>query len=452
MSPEGQYRILIVDDDELFCKSLKKILEKQYQTVNTAYSAAQAIKQCSAQNYHIVLLDQRLPDGSGHKISKEILQYNDKTKIILVTGAPSFENAVEAFRNGIFDYLSKPIDIDQLEIHMHRALKAHQLETIAHVHVYETEQENIENILIGDTAPMAKIKQLIETASNTSSTVLLTGETGTGKNVIAKNIHTSDDPLSPFIRSNCGALPEHLIEAELFGYEKGSFTGAVSSRRGAFELAEGGTIFLDEIATIPLHLQSTLLGVLDDKMVKRLGGEKYKNINVRVIAATNVDIDQAIEDNEFRQDLYHRLNVIRIHVPPLREHREDIPDLFKYFMEYEHKKGMELPGSELERLMEYSWPGNIRELRNIAERSIFLSRDGILRPSELLNFSRAQAGKGDISSRPKEEPIRPIEDIEREYILQAFNRLSRNYTHAAQALGLSLSTLRRKIKGYGIEE
>lgn len=450
MSPEGQYRILIVDDDELFCKSLRKILEKQYQLVNTAFSASEAVKQCSAQNYHIVLLDQRLPDGSGHKICKEILQYNDKTKIILITGAPSFENAVEAFRNGIFDYLSKPIDIDQLEIHMHRALKAHQLETIAHVHVYETEQENIENILIGDSASMMKIRQLIETAAKTSSTVLLTGETGTGKNVIAKNIHAADDPLTPFIRSNCGALPEHLIEAELFGYEKGSFTGATSSRRGAFELAEGGTIFLDEIATIPLHLQSTLLGVLDDKMVKRLGGEKYKNINVRVIAATNMDLEKAIDDNQFRQDLFHRLNVIRIHVPPLREHREDIPDLFKYFMEYERKKGMELPDSEMERLMDYSWPGNIRELRNIAERSIFLSNDGVLRPSELLS-TREHPGPTGTIVKPKEEPIRHIEDVERDYILQVFNRLSRNYTHTAQALGLSLSTLRRKIRTYGIE-
>ncbi len=451
MSPKPRYKILVIDDDELFCTAIKKILEKQYPQVTVAYSAAEGLRYCSRENFHVVLLDQRLPDGLGHKLCKEILQYNDKTKIILVTGAPSFENAVEAFRNGIFDYLSKPVDFEQLEIQLHRALRAHKLETIANVHVYETEQNSIENVMIGDSGPMLKIRQLIETAAKTSSTVLLTGETGTGKNVIAKKIHTLDDQLAPFIRSNCGALPEHLIEAELFGYEKGSFTGATASRRGAFELAEGGTIFLDEIATIPLHLQSTLLGVLDDKMVKRLGGEKFKNINVRVIAATNADIEQAVAKKEFRGDLFHRLNVIRIHVPPLREHKEDIPELFKYFIEYERRQEYAMPDGELEALMDYDWPGNIRELRNIAERSVFLSKDGVLRPSEILHSTKKQMALNHVAESEDEQPIQTIEDVEKNYINKIFTKYSKNYTHTAQALGISLSTLRRKIKGYGVE-
>jgi transcriptional regulator with PAS, ATPase and Fis domain len=292
---------------------------------------------------------------------------------------------------------------------------------------------------------------LVDLAAAADAPVLITGETGTGKSVVARSIHYKDPSHKKvFICLNCASLPENLIEAELFGCEKGAFTGAVAARKGIFELAEGGTLFLDEIGAMPLHLQSKLLGVLEEKKIRRIGGESIKPVDVRIIAASNTDLENAIEQGAFREDLYYRLSVIRIHIPPLRDRREDIPELCGYFIHtMAPERHVDLPDSELARLMDYEWPGNVRELKNVLERSLILQKGTALRPSEFLNvdFSASSASS---YSAPRGNGVSSLEEVEREHIRHALDAFAGNYTRTARALGISLSTLKRKLRSYGL--
>ncbi|NLF38437.1 sigma-54-dependent Fis family transcriptional regulator [bacterium] len=306
--------------------------------------------------------------------------------------------------------------------------------------------------LIGSSPVIVRVRKLIETASATPCTTLITGETGVGKSIVARLIHLAHLGDQPFVRVSCGCMSDHLIEAELFGYEKGAFTGAASAHRGVFEQAEGGTLFLDEIATLPPHLQTSLLGVLDDKIIRRIGSEMNRRINVRIIAATNADIEAAVARRRFREDLFHRLDVLRIHVPPLREHREDIRALWDYFVNTlgsHDGRRFRTPDEEHDLLVQYDWPGNVRELRNLAERAILLSNDSTLQPSLLLRNQAAQTAP--VAGNAGEARFLPLATVEREHIRHVFTRMSRNYTRAARVLGISLSTLRRKIARYGLD-
>jgi transcriptional regulator with PAS, ATPase and Fis domain len=292
---------------------------------------------------------------------------------------------------------------------------------------------------------------MIDLAADSDAPVLITGETGTGKNVVARSIHfKSSLPAKLFLTTNCAAFPENLIEAELFGSEKGAFTGASSSRKGIFELAEGGTLLLDEIGSMPIHLQSKFLGVLEEKKIRRIGSETVKPINVRIIAAANNDLEEAIQNKTFRNDLYYRLSVIRIHVPPLRDRKEDIPKLCEYFIgKMSREANIHLSDSELGKLMEYAWPGNVRELKNVIERSLIIQRGEQLRPSLLLRNGLNTHSPVNTSIEDNGE-ILTLEATEKKCISQALKKHNGNYSQSAKALGISLSTLKRKVKSYMI--
>lgn len=443
--------ILIIDDDKTFCQSIKEYLESDSVEVFIANNAEEGRAASSRGNIDIVLLDQKLPDAEGDTLCAPVLKHNEQAKIIFITAHASFEGAVKAMKSGAFNYLSKPFELEELDHAIEQATRTSELEKIEQIQRYQLDKESGEVVLIGENGGLSVLRDLIQSAALVEAPVLITGETGTGKNVLAKAIHYRGPfRRAPFISINCAALPENLIESELFGYEKGAFTGAVSAKRSIFEMADGGTLFLDEIGEMPLHLQAKLLGVLEDKKIRRLGGETVKTVNARIIAATGKDLEKEL-DKTFRKDLYFRLSVIRIHIPPLRERRQDIPELCDYFIrKFQGGKEISLPEPELATLRSYQWPGNIRELSNVLERAVILHKGpGPISPSKLLCSPVAQA---DITQGiASNGELRYLDEMEKEYIKYALDKLSDNYTQTAKALGISLSTLKRKVKEYGLK-
>lgn len=441
--------ILIIDDNSFFAESTKDFLISNSLDAYTANSISAARKILSKIPFDVVLLDNSLPDGDGLTLITDILAINDQTKIILITGYPSFENAVQAIKKGVYDYFCKPIEIDELLLAINRAIRVSELEKVEQIQKYKSRVESEDIFLIGTGTRFDKIKVLIEKAAKTSAPVLITGETGTGKSLVAKCIHYNMEKTRPFIGVNCAALPENLIELELFGADKGSYTGAIDSRKGLFEIADGGTLFLDEIAEMPIHLQSKLLGVLDENKIRRIGSGIYRTVNTRIIAATNADLEKAVLENTFRNDLFYRLNVINILLPPLREHKTDIPTFCEYFInKLSPNKKLTISDTEYNKLMAYNWPGNIRELKNIIERAIILQDSNFLQPSLLLTNTIKQQEQKTIFDFQQEKPS--LEVINRKYIEIFLKQHSGNLTQSAKTLGISLSTLKRKLKEFTI--
>lgn len=445
-------KILIIDDNENFCDSVKDLLTNNTTEVFKANTGRDGLRICSEIKIDIVILDQKLPDAEGVSLCPGILQYNEQTKIIFVTAFPSFANAVEAIKIGAHDYLSKPFEMAELELTVRQAFRTLELEKMEQIQNYRDNQKSEKIEFISSSGVFDEIRKLVDLAASSDAPVLITGETGTGKNIIARAIHyKSNLPRKLFLTTNCAALPENLIEAELFGSEKGAFTGAISSRKGIFELADGGTLVLDEIGAMPIHLQSKLLGVLDEKKIRRVGGETIKRINVRIIAAANNNLEEAIKNKTFRNDLYYRLSVIRIHVPPLRERKEDIPKLCDYFInQMSHDDKVRLDDEEIACLSSYEWPGNVRELRNVIERALLLQRGKPLKPSHFIKFSPV-AHRPYSAVTEKQEEIASLEEMEKQSIEKALTRYNGNYSQAAKALGISLSTLKRKVKIYRLK-
>ncbi len=439
-------KMLILDDDRLLCDAVRECFSGDAFEVLLAHTGAEGVGICAAEKIDVVLLDQKLPDGDGHLLCSSILEYNDQTKIIFITAYPSFENSLNALRAGAYDYLCKPFELGELKLAVEKSLRSIELERVEEFHRYRSNKESEESVLVGEG--LSEVRRLIGVASAVGSPVLITGETGTGKNVAARLIHyRSPAAAAPFVSVNCAALPEPLVEAELFGYEKGAFTGASTGKRGLFEMAEGGTILLDEIGEMPLLLQTKILGVLDDKRMKRIGGESSRAVDVRVIAASNADIEHAL-GKAFRKDLYYRLSVLRIHMPPLRERRGDIPRICHYLLKKFTGDNIRIAQQEMNRLKEYEWPGNVRELRNILERSVILRNGPVLRPSEFLGKTvRMRPDCGQPASG--EARIVPLEEMERQHIMEGLVKFSGNYSRTARALGISLSTLKRKLRHYG---
>lgn len=438
--------LLIIDDDRLFCDAVSQYYADRNVTVLTAHTGAEGLQLCSRDTVNVVLLDQKLPDRQGIDLCMPILECNDQIKIIFYTAYPSFDHAVQALRRGAYDYLSKPCELEELDLAVQKAFRTVELERVEQIQNYKNQRENEETVLIGSDRGLGEVYRLVRLCAQNNAPVLITGETGTGKNVIAKTIHYMGKMKNAaFISINCAAIPENLMESELFGHEKGAFTGAVTAKKGIFEMAEGGTLFLDEIGELPLNMQSKLLGVLDEQKVKRVGAETLRPMDVRIIAATNRNIETAIEEKSFRQDLFYRLSVMQIHTPPLRERLDDIAELSRFFIKkIAPTPDILLAEDEIDKLKSYNWPGNVRELRNIIERSIFLRKGNDIKPSELVQKIVPHPACETVATDAT--TLLTLEQLEDMHIKKALKLYCNNHTHTASALGISRSTLMRKLK------
>ncbi|MGO9377346.1 MAG: sigma-54-dependent transcriptional regulator [Dissulfurispiraceae bacterium] len=435
-------RCLFIEDDYVDQMALKRLVSTE--SLPWAFEMANTIAEAKTflqnESFDVIVTDYHLPDGNAF----DILQLRLDVPIIIVTGAGSEQVAVDAMQAGANDYLIKDSDRNYLKIlplTLDKSIKGRIIEDRMKA---QSASDSASVVIVGNSPAIQETFKLINFAAASDAPVLITGETGTGKNLAAKAIHYKGAfGKGPFIAINCAALPENMIEAELFGYEKGAFTGAVATKRGLFEMAEGGTVYLDEIGEMPFHLQAKLLSVIEDKSLRRLGGVISRDIETRIISSTNIDPERAL-GSSFRKDLYYRLSVIRIHMPLLKERLDDIPELCRYFLKGLAGYNITLSESELTRLMDYHWPGNVRELRNILERAVMLQGGSDVRPSGLISNSRDNA-----VSVLREEAIMTLDEIERRHIKTALQRFSGNVTKTAAALGISLATLKRRIKEYG---
>ncbi len=425
---------------------------------STASSVTMARERTAETSYDLVLCDILMPDGNGLDLLREIKERHPQTAVIMMTAYTSTKSAIEAMKLGAYNYLSKPFDVDELKLVVAQALEKTGLEA---ENVYlrrELEQKYQFSNIIGRSPKLREIFSLIERVAKTQSTVLVTGESGTGKELIARAIHFSSPRAeNRFLSINCGALPEALLESELFGHEKGSFTGAVREKKGLFQEASGGTLFLDEIGEMELSMQVKLLRALQDKKVRRVGGNMELEIDVRIIAATNKDLQQRVKEKAFREDLFYRINVIPVHLPPLRQRREDIPLLVNHFLDkFSKELGLESKPISLEALKvleDYHWPGNVRELENTIERALALSTSDNLTTKDL----PAQILHG--SQQPPEHLHLPdegldleayLDDIRRELMHQALSRAEGVQTQAAQILGMTFRSFRYYAKKLGL--
>ena len=442
--------LLVVDDDPVLGAAVRDGLSSPSLAVELAGTGAEAIGITRAKRVDVVLLDQKLPDTNGQALCRPILEAGERTQIIFITAYPSFSNVLQALREGACDYLSKPFELEAVRHAVDRALRISELEKLEKISRYRARRETRSIQLVGLDGGLAGLHRLIELACRSDLPVLITGETGTGKSLVARAIHyrSAADP-NCFVTVNCAALPESLIENELFGHDQGAFTGATSSRPGIFEMADGGTLFLDEIGTMPLDLQAKLLGVLDDRRVRRIGGRRSRRVDVRILAATNETVEEAVAGGRFREDLYYRLSVLRIEVPPLRDRLSDLPDLCQSLLrQVSASHRFVLPEAELAALARYRWPGNVRELRNVLERAVLVAENGTLRPSAMLNPSNPR--------RPSTEPGPPsrlptLREQEEALIRQALELHDGVKARAARALGISLSTLKRRVNEFRLD-
>ncbi len=456
-------KILVVDDEAFIRENLEKILTEDGYRPYSTKCPDEAVKQVAEEEVDLVLLDLNLGDKSGLDVLREMREVDPDVLVIIITGYGTVESAVEALKMGAYDYIKKPFKADAIRLIVKLALETQSLRR----EVRQLRRESQGKSILGDTemvgsspALLQVYRQVREVAKHEGATVLITGESGTGKELVARAVHNmSPRKEKPFIEINCGSLPFNLLESELFGHERGAFTDAKNRKIGLFEEANGGTIFLDEIGEMDLNLQVKLLRVLEDRKIRRLGGSRNIDIDVRVIAATNRDMKDAIDDKTFREDLYYRLNVFPIHIPPLRERREDIPPLLDHFLKRfsrEFNKDIaEVSREALDLLMRYFWPGNVRELRNVVERICIMHNEAEIRPE----FLPAEIwGDGPSREAPFSFEIPPegilleeiIGDIEKEMIGKAILITGGNVAKTARILNVPRGTLRYKLEKYGL--
>lgn len=450
-------RILVVDDEHLIRWSLEQNLKKQGYEVLTAGSGEDALRIIREDPPELVLLDIQLPGISGLEVLEKIKELDDDIIVIMVTAHGGLETAVTAMRMGAYDYLNKPFNLDEMAIVIRKALETSELRREVVSLRVEQKKIGLPNI-IGASHCMQSILAMMEkVAKSEAATVLIQGESGTGKELVAKWIHNkSSRSEKPFMAINCAAVPATLLESELFGHEKGAFTDAKVTKKGLFELADGGTVFLDEIGDMEMGMQAKLLRFLEDRTFRRIGGSKVNTVDVRIISATNKDLLKAIESKDFRNDLYYRLQVIPIFLPPLRERREDIPALVKYFIDtYKREFGKQVHGvsPQAERLMvDYNWPGNIRELKNVIERAIILGNEDTLAvdylPTEITSRVATASIEAIHTFKLPPEGI-DIEEVEKELIRQALENNDWNQSKAAKKLNLGVDAFRYRMKKFG---
>lgn len=453
-------KILLIDDSTEILENLSAYLTSEGYEITTASDGTTGISRMEKHFYDFILTDMKMPGADGMEVLKYAKEHSPESICIILTGYGTIKNAVEAIKNGAFDYLTKPVKLDEINITLKRALEYRNL---------KRENANLRNQLrrkyqfkniIGESPAMQEVFETVEKVADTDSTVLILGESGTGKELIARALHYhSYRKDGPFVPVNCAAIPSELLESELFGHEKGAFTSAIRTRIGRFELANGGTLFLDEIGDMNPNLQSKLLRVLQERQFERIGGVKPIKVDIRIISATHQDLKKAVLKKRFREDLYYRLNVIPIRIPPLRERRSDLPLLVHHFIQHfsksKRKRVTAITDEAMERLMEYDWPGNVRELENMIERMVILAN------SEIIDVSDLPERVLPVSSGEIMKPLNipeegfsletALNEFERQLILQALNKSGWVKNKAAQLLQVNRTTLIEKIKRQNLQ-
>ncbi len=455
--------ILIVDDEEAICASLRSILEDEGYEVTVATNGAEALKVYGTDPPDLMILDIWMPEMDGLETLRRVKEFVPTAQVMMMSGHGSIETAVKAVKLGAYDYIEKPLSLENVTLRVKHALAQSRLEQENRT-LRTKVQQKFE--LVGQCPAMRRLRQLIETAGPTNSRVLIGGENGTGKELVARAIHMQSARAEhPFVAVNCAAIPDTLIESELFGHEKGSFTGATSMKRGQFEQADGGTLFLDEIGDMSLNTQAKVLRALQEQQFTRVGGNKLMKVDVRVLAASNKDLEDEIRKGQFREDLYYRLNVVPIIVPPLRERREDIPELVRHFMKvHAEEQGLRIKEVSPEAMtvfQQYDWPGNIRELRNLIERLMIMVPGGLI-DEEQATMS-LQERVGGLSALPGSQASSPLltksydslrearNAFEKEYISRKLREHHWNISRTAEDLQIERSHLHRKIKLLDVE-
>lgn len=457
-------RILIADDEEIVIRSCLRILSADKFQIEIARNGLEAVEKIAEADYDMLILDIMMPKMTGMEVLQRVKETHPDVDVIMITGLNQIETAVEAMKLGAFDYLPKPFDPEELELVVARAFERRQLlQENVHLKKEVSARYSFENI-IGSSPPMQNVYRLIARCAPTNSTVMLRGESGTGKELIARAIHfNSLRKNKPFVTVDCASLSENLLESELFGHVKGSFTGAVSNKKGLLEEADGGTLFLDEIGNISLSTQAKLLRFIQEKEFKAVGDTKSRTVNNRLITATNKDLEGMVADGTFRDDLYYRINIFPINIPGLRERRDDIPALAFYFLnqfckEMDRKVTEFSPGA-MNLLMNHDWPGNVRELENVVHRAVILVSDDIIRQAHLVNILDKQPFTDLDVPRTSEELKRikkiarqkSVENVEKLFILGALKRNSWNVTASADETGMQRSNFQALMKKYDIQ-
>lgn len=470
MTTESSKSILIIDDEENIRKYLERSLNKNGFETYTAQYGKEGINLLIQKHIDIILLDLNLPDIDGLEALQEIKKLDAQSVVIIITAYGDINSAVEAIKLGAFDYLTKPFDFEDIKIVINNAFKVIGLEN--HIKILERQVDRYQyGELITRSKKMHELLEFVEQVANTSATVMIYGETGTGKELIAALIHRKSQRADkPFVTIDCTSLPENLLESELFGHEKGAFTGAVRLKRGLFEVGTGGSVFLDEIGELPLMLQAKILRVIETNSFRRVGAEKYIKTDVRIIAATNRDLNKMAKEKRFRSDLYYRLNVVPIHLPPLRERKEDIFPLIEYFVQIFNKrigKNITEVSNELVKiLIDYDWPGNIRELKNVIEHIVIICKRNVIQaddlpienismsknmrfqPNKFLNHA-AKPNKFPDFQRTKKDLV---ERFEKEYLKSLLKKNQWNISQSARAIKMQRSSLQRLIRKHGLRE
>ncbi len=457
-------RILVVDDEEIVGESCKRILEEEGYEVETALSGEEAFRKMKENPYDIVLTDLKMPGIDGMEVLKTIRKDYPDTLVIMITGFATVETAVESMKLGAFDYIPKPFTPDEVSIVVKKALDQKTL-LLENLYLRQELQEKygFHNI-VGKSKKMQEIYRIIVKVAPTDSTVLIYGQSGTGKELIARAIHfNSPRRDKPFVPVDCAVLAENLLESELFGHVRGSFTGAVTTKPGLFEVADGGTVFLDEVGNISLGIQAKLLRVLQEKEFTPVGGTKPKKVDIRLISATNKDLEKMIKEGTFREDLYYRLNFVPIFLPPLKERQEDIPLLAVHFLKkFSEEMGKSIKGftsEAMEKLMRYSWPGNVRELENVIGRTAVMIDEEMVRPEHLILQTQDEKVESKISIPTTSEELKEIkkhlrekavEEIEKAFVLRALDRNNWNVTRAAEEVGMLRPNFQALMRKYNL--
>jgi len=446
---EASYNILVIDDDAFMRDACHQTLTKHGHNVSLAKTGHEGLVLLEKWSFDLILLDLKMPDEDGLLILAKIKDVDPEAIVVMISGHGSIETAVTAIKLGAFDFIAKPFTPEELLELVHRVLKSRQL-TIENLYLKQRLKQELQNTeIISTSAAMEKVKVIVAVVATTESTVLLQGESGTGKGLVARRIHDQSKRRGyPFIAVDCGSLVKTLFESELFGHVKGAFTGADATQRGKFEMAHGGTLFFDEITNINLEIQAKLLKAVEERAISKVGDHKVVRVDVRLVSATNKHLQDAVADGVFREDLFFRLNVVSILMPPLRERREDIPLLVNHFLDgFSRKQGKVIKGfsaNSMKALMQYRWPGNVRELENTVERLVVFAQGEKITSQDLVYSNTVPSGS------LKREPSR-LTEVERLHIIKVLEQTEGNKSEAARMLGIDRKTLRTKIKKYQIQ-